>query len=242
MIDKSNWPLSWLSYDRLLEICEQLIKEATPKHKGLKFNNTVDPFSALFDMTVSHISFDEWERTEIRRQDQKTLQNAIGKFHQMVLGSVQGWQDLGVGGDTIFDLKNDDRKIVAEIKNKFNTVKASERYLIYENFATWRGAEKKNREYIGYYVQILVNKPQFDRPFTPTDHTKAGNKLTENQSIREIDGRSFYALVTGSPTAFDDLYHVLPDVLYWATRGELDAKQVKQHPLFEDLIAKTHIE
>ena len=44
MIDKSNWPLSWLSYDRLLEICEQLIKEATPKHKGLKFNNTVDPF------------------------------------------------------------------------------------------------------------------------------------------------------------------------------------------------------
>ena len=71
---------------------------------------------------------------------------------------------------------------------------------------------------------------------------EAGNKLTENQSIREIDGRSFYALVTGSPTAFDDLYHVLPDVLYWATRGELDAKQVKQHPLFEDLIAKTHIE
>ena len=240
MITRSNWPLSWISYDRLLEICTQLIKEATPKHKGLKYNNIVDPFSALFDMTVSRISFDEWERAEIRRQDQKTLQNAIGKFHQMVLGSVEGWQDLEVGD--VFDLRNDERKIIAEVKNKFNTVKASDKFHIYEDMATWRGAEKKNREYTGYFVQILVNTPKFDRPFTPTDHTKAGVKLSESPFIREIDGRSFYTLVTGSLTAFEDLYNVLPDVLSMATRGEWNAEQVKQHPLFKDLLTKTNIQ
>ena len=84
------WPLTWITHERLTEIVKQLVEEGRPKTTGISYSNVVDPFSAVFDMAVNNMSFSEWTRAEIRRQHQKTLQNAIGKFHQTVLGSVNG--------------------------------------------------------------------------------------------------------------------------------------------------------
>lgn len=234
-MSSTPWTLNWISENRLLEICNQLIDEASPKNKDLDYENIVDPFSALFDMAVNEMTYDIWKMAEIRRQQQKTLQNAIGKFHQMVLGSIDGWRDLAVGD--VVDLQNDERKIFAEIKNKFNTVKGSDKKVIYDAMTGYRFG-RSLRDYTGYYVQILTKK-SFNKVFTPSDNTKGGIKCGADPHIREIDGRSFYALATGSSTALDDLYNVLPDILEKATRGEFSAKEVTAHPMFEDLLART---
>ena len=228
-----KWPLDWISKDELVAICRSLLQEAKPKKAELDYRNVVDPFSALFDITVNDMTYDDWIKAEVRRQQQKSLQNAIGKFHQTVLGAVDGWEDLGVGN--IVDLRNKSRKIVAEVKNKYNTVKGSDKIGVYEELARWRGADKNHRDYTAYYVQILVKNGSFDCPFTPSDNTKAGAKAAPDEKIREIDGRSFYKLVTGSETAIDDLYSVLPEVLAKASDNKLDADAVKSHPMFQKL-------
>ena len=230
----SEWPLSWISRSEFTSIVRDLMEEAKPKERGLDYKNIVDPFSALFDMTVSGIgSYDEWVRAEIRRQHQKTLQNAVGKFHQRVLGRVEGWVDLGVG--EIFDLLCPSRKIFAEVKNKFNTVKASNKKDLYKSMGCWIGATSEHFEYTGYYVQILT-RGKFNRPFVPSDNTTK-SKVAENPKIREIDGTSFYTLVTGSPTAFRDVYNILPFVLQDIC-PTFDAKAIAGDETFDDLFLR----
>ena len=92
--------------------------------------NVVDPFSALFHGITHAISYQEWIEQEKARQTQKTMQNAIGDFHQEVLGAVLGWKDLGVGGG--LDVVNEEKKIIAEVKNKFNTTKGNHKVEIYD--------------------------------------------------------------------------------------------------------------
>lgn len=68
------------------------------------FRNVVDPFSALFDVLTQNIPLSEWFEQEKSRQTQKTMQNAIGEFHQEILGGMDGWEDLGTG--EILDICN----------------------------------------------------------------------------------------------------------------------------------------
>lgn len=228
-----DWPLSWISREKLTQIVATLVKEAQPNDVGLSHKNIVDPFSALFDMSVNHMDYDQWVKAEIRRQQQKTLQNAIGKFHQCVLGSVTGWEDKGVG--QIVDLICPSRRIFAEVKNKFNTVKASDKIGLYNTMSLWREAVPEHKKYTGYYVQIIA-KEKFDRPFVPSDN-KTGSKASTNEHIREIDGASFYELVTGSKTALEDLYAILPFVLQKVCPS-FDAATVVAHANFLDFFTR----
>jgi hypothetical protein len=67
--------------------------------------------------------------------------------------------------------------------------------------------------YTAYYVTIIPgNEKRFDKVFTPSNN-ETETKKTENKLIREIDGYSFYALVTGHEHALLDLYRVIPEVL-----------------------------
>jgi hypothetical protein len=43
------------------------------------------------------IPLSSWVRQEKVRQSQKTLQNCIGNFHQSIIASFDGWEDLGTG-------------------------------------------------------------------------------------------------------------------------------------------------
>ena len=224
------WPLTWIPEDKLLEICKNTIKAGAPETEEVSYKNMVDPFSALFDMAINNMTYDDWKGAEIRRQHQKRLQNAIGKFHQDVLGAIDGWENLNVGEG--IDIQNKGRKIFAEIKNKHNTVKGSDLPRVYDELKTFL-----KPGYTGYYVQILA-KSKFNRPFVPSDNLKT-EKAESNERIREIDGRSFYALATGSKTAFDDLYEVLPCLLQEITRGEFDAEIARNHSMYRDLIERT---
>ena len=49
------------------------------------YSNVIDPFGPIFEMAIHKINADEWEELETIRQIQKTIQNAVGDFHNIFL-------------------------------------------------------------------------------------------------------------------------------------------------------------
>lgn len=207
--------LTWISDKNLKLEVEKLIKIAEDAliDSDKKFNkNVVDPFSAVFQISGFKLNPEQWIKQEKMRQSEKTLQNHIGGFHQHILGHVEGWTNLHVGG--IADLLNSDEQIIAEIKNKHNTVTGGKlKDLYYDLDGLISPKSSKYKGFKAYFVQIIPKtKERFDIPFTPSDKNR-GEKCQVNELIREIDGASFYEKVTGSRTALFDLFKVLPEVL-----------------------------
>jgi len=56
--------------------------------------NIIDPFLMIFEMGSFNLDSTSWTSNEMVRQAQKTLSNKIGWFHQKMLGSIDGWEDL----------------------------------------------------------------------------------------------------------------------------------------------------
>jgi hypothetical protein len=153
-----------------------------------------------------------WETGEKNRQIQKTLQNHVGSFHQKILGAVDGWKDTGAGG--VIDLVSEKQKVIAEIKNKYNTVKGSDKVKIYDHLEMQ--VMTKGHQYKGftaYYVEVIPqNGHRYDKEFTPSDNSQ-GQQRKANPLIRQIDGYSFYSMVTSVPDALGQLFASLPDAI-----------------------------
>jgi hypothetical protein len=187
------------------------IIEASEHDAQSKFHkNVIDPFSALFHGLTHGISVKEWTEQEKMRQTQKTMQNAIGDFHQEILGSIRGWQNLGFGGG--LDVINQKMKIIAEVKNKFNTTKGNHKVEIYDAIKS-KLKMPEYLGYIGYYVEIIPRaKRQYIKHFTPPDN-KTGKSRPKNEKILVIDGASFYKLATGRDCAIQELFEAIPQVI-----------------------------
>jgi hypothetical protein len=223
--------LSWISDDELQNSVAGLLEIATTAKANVdkKFGkNVIDPFSALFEMAGFSMSHEEWINSEKARQVQKTLQNFVGEFHQNLLGHCKGWDNMNRGN--IIDLHSADRKIVAEVKNKFNTVsggKLAELYWSLEDAVTNKFS--KYKDFTAYYVSIISKSPgRFNKPFTPSDKAK-GQKCPAHKLVRHIDGASFYSLVTGEKDALENLFDTLPVVISEITGNSvIDSKDVKK--------------
>ncbi|MDR3070742.1 MAG: Eco47II family restriction endonuclease, partial [Propionibacteriaceae bacterium] len=89
--------------------------------------NVIDPFAALFEATHMRISIEDWFPVEIQRQINKSLTNAVGDFHQELIGKLPGWNSTGKSGGVV-DLEHfgpfgaNGKPAMAEVKNKFNTM------------------------------------------------------------------------------------------------------------------------
>ena len=188
------------------------------KKSDSKFGkNVIDPFSVMFEMAGFNIKeVSTWESREKTRQSQKTLSNAFGTFHQNVLGHIKGWKNLGVGHSA--DLESADRKIIAEVKNKYNTVTGGNLSAVYDHLeGLVMPNVSKYKGYTAYYVETIPRpkkskSQKYDVAFTPSIKTSKTTK-TANNLIRKIDGQSFYELVTEVPGALEQLYNVLPTVI-----------------------------
>lgn len=169
------------------------------------YSNVVDPFSATFDAMRQDITLEDWLNQERSRQVQKTLQNAVGDFHQNILGSVPGWENPGRGGG--YDLINHERKILVEVKNKFNTMNSSSAESTYRKLA--RYVDGDYRGYNAYVVFIVPkNVGDYDKPWSPNQVT-----MPLRDDIRKADGESFYRTVTGYDDALEDLYDVMSHLI-----------------------------
>lgn len=206
-------------------------REAREKAEKSLSTNVIDPFSALFDVSCQGISFAEWMKQEESRQIQKTLQNAIGVFHQSIIGSMHGWTNLNTG--EVADVVNTRKKIIAEIKNKYNTTKGNHKVKIYDDLKSLVGG--KYEGYLAYYVEIIPQgKKVYDKTFAPSDNKKHKRKPA-HRNIRVIDGKTFYALAAGCPDALENLYMVLPQVIADIQGGSPDrtVEQNEFRMLFE---------
>lgn len=174
------------------------------------FRNTLDPFSAVLDSKLLNKDIESWiNEVEIPRQDQKTIQNIVGTLHQKIIGTIKDWEDLDSG--MVVDNKNDKTKIVAEVKNKHNTTKGNHKKEIYDDLKGM--IEIKYPGYTGYYVEILPkNGKIYNEEFTPPDNVTK-KRRPANKNIRKIDGKSFYALVTGKKDALEELYDEFPKLI-----------------------------
>lgn len=141
--------------------------------------NVIDPFSALFQGVTHTISYKEWINQEKARQVQKTMQNAIGNFHQEILGIMVGWKNLGTGGG--LDVINEKLKIIAEVKNKFNTTKGNHKVEIYDSIKSKLNTPEY-KDYIGYYVEVVPKgRNKYDKPFIPPDNKTQKRRPTRNK-------------------------------------------------------------
>lgn len=222
--------LPFLQNDELIRALRELQRVAeaarikADKDAG---RNVIDPFTAAFQMQLLDIAPSDWPRMEQSRQMEKSLQNAIGEFHQGILGCLHGWENLHTG--SVVDLVCRERKMIAEVKNKHNTLKASDQAGLYDKLHDL--VRKKGQEFAGftaYYVEVIPKTAtRYDVPFTPPDNT-TGTRKAEDVLIRKIDGASFYALATGHADALAQLFHALPNG--FAALG-LSAVDTRQAPL-----------
>jgi len=207
--------LTYISDDNLIAIVKHVLDIGIKRKKEAekKFNhNVIDPFGSLFEAGAFNVDHQTWKSSETIRQCQKTLQNHVGELHQKILGHVDGWTDLDKG--SVVDLVCEERKIIAEIKNKYNTVtgaKLADQYRSLEDLIMPKAS--KFKEYTAYFVNVIPKNPnRFDSLFVPSDNKK-GTRCSDNQNIRKIDGASFYALVTGEFNALENLFIALPMVI-----------------------------
>jgi len=203
------------------------------------YSNTLDCFSATLDSLVQDISISEWIEQESLRQRQKTKQNAVGSMHEDIIGSFDGIHALEVG--KIFDIHFPSKRIIAEVKNKWNTTKGNHKVQIYKDLEYTLATLT---DYTGYYVEILPkNGKRYNNPFTPSNNLTK-RRLPERADIRVIDGKSFYSLITGEPNAMDKIYKMLPEIvaeiLNENFKYKINKEKVLNDQLFRDMYNKIY--
>lgn len=224
-----DYGLSWIDNEKLYNVTKDTLVSSFKKQKEefdpYNNKNVIDPVSAVFHMFVLGLDFEEWESYERLRQVGKTLQNAIGNWHQKVLGLAKNWEDKGTKGVydlesktklTGFEPKPENPKIViAEVKNKFNTIKGDTQHNYHEKLREQIGSREKDAT--AYLIQIVPkNKERYNKPWVPPNSK-------ENIYIRHIDGHSAYDLLFSHPGALKELYDALPNILSDIV-SELDPK------------------
>lgn len=190
--------LDWIdenSFDFAVQNLKHGALDALANAEKRRRKNVVDPFHTLllastFDVKASS------NLVELQQAESaiRGMSGSLGTFHQSILGSVGGWQNH----DALYDLKNEDRKIVAEVKNKWNTMNTANRRQIESDLDTSIRSLRGN--WTAYLVLVIPRKP--DR------YRKAISK-----GVFETDGASFYHLATGYPNAIHDLFDALVDAL-----------------------------
>ncbi len=178
-----------VALDALTQRSSNAREQATTRMR----RNIIDPFSSL--IIASILGIDDARALKAIQENASALSgigNALGSFHQQILGAVKGWRNHDAG----YDLENTGGRIVAELKNKHNTMNAANRQAILTNLDT--AVQQKGRGWTGYLVIVI--------PRTTVRYKK---RLNTSRPVFEIDGASFYAEATGSENALRDLFFVL---------------------------------
>lgn len=219
MLTNRQKNLDWIDYDRLLEITKKNFSRSLNRSRETLTDAKTEPTLNILRGYLLNMSKEEIGTIEKSVALTKTFQNAIGDFHQEVLGSAKGWRSTGTSGG-VLDIMSDNpikqaanKKILAEVKMRYNTIKAS------DEKNTWDKLDQAARlhglkDHVSYIIQIVPKKRvAYDQPWKVT-----GRDLREH--VRCIDGTTAYYYVTGQENALKDLLLLLPDLLSEAFPGE----------------------
>lgn len=166
--------------------------------------NQIDPIKFIFDKNILDQSDEEKIKAEITRKIDRTIANAIGDFHENLLGKIKGYKKYPVGHG--YDIKADNDSLYADIKNKHNTVKGSDLKNLYKDLESYI-QKSKNPDAKAYWVQIISGGKSFNEKWNiPIE------KL-DNPKVFKISGDKFYELLTGKKNAFFEVCVALPSVI-----------------------------
>ncbi|WP_179021676.1 Eco47II family restriction endonuclease [Winogradskyella forsetii] len=187
------------------------------------YNNKVDTFKLTFDSKFNDISETDLIKLEMARQIDKSVNNAIGTFHEEILGGIKGYSHGKLSG---YDIKANDDSIFAEIKNKHNTMNSSSAESAFQKLARFAD---DNRQAACYLVQILAKKS-----FVKKWAGIINGKEYSHSRVYMISGDKFYELLTGDNNAFFKLYRSLPlaieDFL-----NSIDSHSAKEETILSDI-------
>jgi len=228
--------LTFISDEDLYTATKMLVNAALNAQKSVDKNpyrNVIDPFSALVDAARQTITTEEWMLQEKSRQVQKAFQNALGDFHQTILGAMQGWKDAGKGGS--YDVINVEKAIIAEVKNKYNTMNARSALSVYDNLS--RHLDYSEAAITkAYLVEIIPKTPKpYEVSFAPSER---GTSRPARKDILKMDGDSFYELASGEKDALQSLYNVLPEILEELL--DVTAEELTSSKTFDELFDRVY--
>jgi hypothetical protein len=222
----SNKYLDFINDDRLID-CVKHVLNTYPSDSEIPANlkdvnkNGIDVFKAIFDMENLNSNLENWKKIEIARIRDKQISNKIGEFHQLLLGNINGWIDLGIGDESHLDLKNKDGTIFIELKNKENTVNADSKAQVWRKLKEKYELDNNCKCYFAYI--IAKNMKSYSKNFKYSSNN--------NDNIKIISGKKVYELITNDPNALEKTLKILPKVI-------CDIKKIPYNEKYDEIVNK----
>ncbi len=192
------------------------------------YANKVDSIKLTFDAEFNNINEDDLIQSEILRQIDKSINNAIGTFHEQILGGIKGFELGNLSG---FDIKASDDTLFADIKNKHNTMNSSSSEALFQKLARYADDYKKAK---CYWVQILA-KGSFN------EHWKGeiNGKEYSHSRVFKISGDRFYALLSKQDDALFQLYKALPKAIKDYLKSTAKDDSIKENSALYEITSET---
>ena len=204
-----NYGLTWIDNNDLYLEVERAFSRLLGLSGSTDNSLPPDPFLITAQSLIADTSFSNCLAFEDIRKLNKSLSNALGNMHQYILGVAPHWESLGTTGG-VLDIRTKPgylhpkfgKPIVAEVKNRFNTIKSEEKTVWdkIDQSARLSGAQ-------GYLFQIVPKTAErYDKMWAPSGRS-------EKATVRCCDGATAYEMVFGYRDALYELYCALPEVL-----------------------------
>ena len=198
-----NKYVSFISDEHLISCIANLHKAYLKAKNNITkknfYSNKVDTIKLTFDSKFNNIDEESLIQSEILRQIDKSINNAIGTFHEQILGGINGFE---VGNLSGFDIKANNNTLFADIKNKHNTMNSSSAEALFQKLKHYADSYKKAK---CYWVQILAKGS-----FCELWKGEINGKEYCHSRVFKISGDQFYALLSGQENALLNLYKALP--------------------------------
>ncbi len=205
------------------------------------YKNTLDGFSVSIEALVSGICLKDQMKREKFHQTRKTSQNILGLLHKLAMTSLPGvckpplTHGKNQKPSEQIDIICHDKKLIAKIKNKHNTVWGANKHNVHKTLVNILS------EYSGYrcyFVEVLPKNAKIDNDgkiFLPSN--RENNRLViKNKNIIQIDGKSFYQLLTGNENALQELYNNVPSIVAEILNEERSDSRGFVKPQFQKMI------
>ncbi|MDC7783199.1 Eco47II family restriction endonuclease [Priestia megaterium] len=221
--------LSFISTEYILSCIKDLhiaYQKAKSEMTLAKFqSNKVDGLKLTLDALFNGMNEEEVINAEVQRQSDKSINNAIGTFHEQLMGGLPGIKNYTVGHG--FDIKSNDNTIIGEIKNKHNTLNSSSAKATFEKL---EGFANQYPNATAYLILIIAKKST-DKVWTP------GGKY--HPRVRIISADQFYAKVTGIEDAFFQLCNFIPKAVQFYLQNLEQVHHSQESTLFKQLSEQT---
>ena len=172
--------------------------------------NVIDPFAYLFQTILfKKKDHKDWKLSELSRQIEKAFSNALGEFHQNLLCSLNGCI-RPVGG---VDFMCEGKKIVAEIKNKHNSINFTSKAGSFDKIK-YELSKSNRKDFKGYFVTIIPkkNNKNYEEVFTITKNKTKSEYRDSQENIFTISAENFYEKITGKKDILKSIYQRLPEI------------------------------